>query len=110
MLMFPMFQCSNVRDDGDMKNYHHPACIFDTFKRVKATTKVKAGKDTFIASRCRLQIIEDPGDLEGWAEVEPGDRKTVLSLIEQHQEVNIFCKTEKQTNVKKFQQPITIFN
>ena len=23
-----------------MKNYHHPACIFDTFKRVKATTKV----------------------------------------------------------------------
>ena len=68
-----------------MKNYHHPACIFDTFKRVKATTKVnQAGKNVFIASQCCLQIIEDPGDLEGWGEVEPGDRKTVLSLIELH--------------------------
>ena len=33
------------------------------------------------------QIIEDPGDLEGWSEVNAEDRKTVLSLIEQHQEV-----------------------
>ena len=30
-----------IRDDGEMKNYHHPACIFDTFKRVKATTKAR---------------------------------------------------------------------
>ena len=35
-----------------------------------------------------VQIIEDPGDLEGWAEVEADDRKAVLSLIEQHQEVH----------------------
>ena len=38
----------NGRDDGEMKNYHHPVCIFDTFKRVKATTKV--GLEMFL--RC----------------------------------------------------------
>ena len=47
-----------------------------------------------------VQII-DPGDLDGWGELESGDRKTVLSLIEQHQEVNIIYKTDKLTIVKK---------
>ena len=45
----------------------------------------KAGQTVFAP-----QIIEDPGDLEGWSEVNAEDRKTVLSLIEQHQEVLFF--------------------
>ena len=31
---------SPFADDAEMKNYHHPACIFETFKRARATTKV----------------------------------------------------------------------
>ncbi len=27
-------------DEGDMKLYHHPACIFETFKKARATTKI----------------------------------------------------------------------
>ena len=45
---------ANPFSDGeDMKLYHHPACLFDTFKRVKAKTK----------------IIEEPGDIEGFHQV-----------------------------------------
>lgn len=40
-------------DEGDMKQYHHPKCLFDAFSRAKSTTKV----------------IEDPGDIEGWSNV-----------------------------------------
>ena len=39
-------------DEGDMKQYHHPKCLFDAFSRAKSTTKV----------------IEDPGDIEGWTQ------------------------------------------
>ena len=45
---------SPFSDDGEMKHYFHPACIFETFKKARTTTKV----------------IEDPSDLEGWQEVE----------------------------------------
>ena len=31
---------SPFSDDGEMKNYHHPACMFDTFKKARATTKI----------------------------------------------------------------------
>ena len=27
-------------DEGDMKLYHHPACMFQTFQKVRATTQV----------------------------------------------------------------------
>lgn len=55
---------------GDMKQYHHPVCLFEAFKRVKATTKV----------------IEDPGDLEGWDDINDEDRKPILQLIRAHEE------------------------
>ena len=45
-------------DGGDMKQYHHPICLFESFKRVRATTKV----------------IEDPGDLEGWNDINDTDK------------------------------------
>ena len=27
-------------DEGEMKNYHHPVCIFETFAKARSTTKV----------------------------------------------------------------------
>ena len=50
-----------------MKVYHHPKCIFDIFKKARATTK----------------IIEDPTDLEGWEDVELKDREMILKLIKE---------------------------
>jgi len=52
-------------DEGVMKNYHHPSCLFQTFINARATTK----------------IIEDAGDLEGWSEIKSEDQKTILTLI-----------------------------
>ena len=50
-----------------MKMYYHPKCIFDIFKKARATTK----------------IIEDPTDLEGWQDVEQKDREMILKLIKE---------------------------
>ena len=30
---------SPFSEDGEMKQYHHPECLFDAFKRARATTK-----------------------------------------------------------------------
>ena len=51
------FLFCNVRDDGEMKIYHHPVCIFDTFKRVKATTKVLSTNHTLPILCSRLLKI-----------------------------------------------------
>ena len=50
-----------------MKHYYHPACIFETFKKARATTK----------------IIEDPSDLDGWQDIKQEDRDTVLKLMKE---------------------------
>ena len=71
---------SPFSDDGEMKNYHHPRCIFDTFKNARATTK----------------IIEDPTDLEGWQDIEQEDREMILKLIKE---------TEKVSTSKKVSPP-----
>lgn len=61
----------NIFNDegGDMKQYHHPACLFESFKKVRSTTK----------------IIEEPGDLEGWSSIKDEDKQTILSLIKAHE-------------------------
>lgn len=74
-------------DGGDMKQYHHPVCLFESFKRARATTKV----------------IDDPGDIEGWNSVRDEDKEPILSLIRAHEE---FSKTKsskspKKNNIKK---------
>ena len=58
---------SPFSDDGEMKHYHHPACIFETFKKARATTK----------------IIEDPSDLDGWQDIKQEDRDNVLKLMKE---------------------------
>lgn len=50
---------------GDMKQWFHVPCIFETLSRARATTKK----------------IEDPGDLEGWDDIEPDDRKVIMKHI-----------------------------
>lgn len=52
-------------DGGDMKQWYHVACIFEQLSRARATTKK----------------IEDPGDLDGWDNVEPEDKKDILARI-----------------------------
>ncbi|XP_064610448.1 DNA ligase 3-like [Liolophura sinensis] len=52
---------------GDMKQWHHPACIFETFKRARASTK----------------IIEEPDDLEGFTDLQDEDKKLVNKLIKE---------------------------
>ena len=68
-------------DGGDMKQYHHPICLFEAFKRVRASTKV----------------IEDPGDLDGWENVKEEDKEQILKLIRAHEEFS----ANKKSPVKK---------
>jgi len=63
---------SPFSDDGEMKNYHHPACMFETFKKARATTK----------------IIEDPSDLEGWSDIKQEDKEPILQLIRDTERVS----------------------
>nr|XP_037286596.1 DNA ligase 3-like [Rhipicephalus microplus] len=57
---------------GEMKQWFHVECIFEQLSRSRATTKK----------------IEDAGDLEGWSEIEPDDRKLVLKHINELSEKN----------------------
>lgn len=50
---------------GDMKQWFHLPCMFETFVRARATTKK----------------IEDPSDLEGWEELEKEDQDKILQHI-----------------------------
>ncbi|XP_060574144.1 DNA ligase 3-like, partial [Ruditapes philippinarum] len=52
-------------DAGDMKQWFHPDCVFETFVRARATTKK----------------IEDPDDLEGFSDLEQADKDAILKLI-----------------------------
>lgn len=73
---------------GEMKQWHHVDCIFDMFKRARATTKK----------------IEDPvEDIEGWEIVEEDDRKKIRLLIDDLQETVSQKKNtpKKQTPSKK---------
>lgn len=50
-----------------MKQWYHTDCMFETFKRARATTKK----------------IEDPvDDLEGWEDLEDDDKKKIRDLID----------------------------
>ncbi|GFO42469.1 DNA ligase [Plakobranchus ocellatus] len=53
-------------DGGDMKQWFHPSCIFETFVRARATTKK----------------IEDPDDVEGFEDLTPEDKEVIKDLID----------------------------
>ena len=50
---------------GDMKQYHHAACLFETFVRARAATK----------------IIAETEDLDGYADLESDDKDRIKQLI-----------------------------
>jgi DNA ligase-3 len=51
--------------EGEMKQYHHPACLFETFVRARSTTK----------------IIESPDDIEGFGDLEQPEKDLINQLI-----------------------------
>lgn len=53
-------------DGGDMKQWYHPACMFETLQRARATTKK----------------VEEPDDLEGFDDLKQEDKDTVNQLID----------------------------
>ena len=53
-------------DGGDMKQWFHPSCIFETFVRARATTKK----------------IEDPDDVEGFGDLKQEDKEVIKDLID----------------------------
>lgn len=80
---------SPFSDDGEMKNYHHPACIFETFKKARSTTK----------------IIEDPSDLEGWQDVKAEDREGILALMRENVRSSPTKTPEKKATKKPAKSP-----
>ena len=50
---------------GDMKQWYHVDCIFETFQKARATTK----------------IIDEPDVLEGFDKLKPEDKKQILENI-----------------------------
>jgi DNA ligase-3 len=51
--------------EGEMKSYFHFACLFDTFKRARATTKV----------------IESADEIDGFAQLNANDKSMLIGLI-----------------------------
>jgi DNA ligase-3 len=51
--------------DGEMKQYYHPKCMFDTFKRARASTKV----------------IESADDIADFSAIKDDDKKAIVKLI-----------------------------
>ncbi|KAL8569648.1 hypothetical protein ACOMHN_005765 [Nucella lapillus] len=56
-------------DGGDMKQWFHPSCIFDTFLRARAATKK----------------IEEPDDVEGFGDLRQEDKDVLNQLIDDFQ-------------------------
>jgi DNA ligase-3 len=68
-------------DSDEMKTYFHVDCLFDTFKRAKATTK----------------IIESTDDIKEFKNIQEVDKKTILKLIKEIEKV----RTNKKTSNSK---------
>ena len=52
-------------DDKDMKHYHHASCLFETFLKARATTK----------------IVEDSTDIEEFDSLKSEDQEMIEKLI-----------------------------
>jgi DNA ligase 3 len=51
---------------GDMKQYHHPGCLFETFVKARPTTRV----------------IMEPDDVRGYEDITEEDQKVINDLID----------------------------
>lgn len=52
-------------DGGEMKQWYHLPCVFETFTRARATTKV----------------VESPADLDGFTDLRDEDKEEVKKFI-----------------------------
>merc|ERR1739838_285146 len=69
-----------------MKQWHHAECIFELFKKARATTK----------------IIEDPlDDLEGWENIEEDQKKRITELINEIAQLRANKATPKKATPRK---------
>ena len=57
---------SPFSEGESMAQWYHLPCVFKSFQKVRATTK----------------IIEEPDDLEGYGDLESDDKKIILKQIE----------------------------
>ncbi|KAL5490807.1 hypothetical protein EMCRGX_G015992 [Ephydatia muelleri] len=71
-------------DGGDMKVWYHVKCMFETFKRARATTKK----------------IESPADLEGFAELADTEKEEIKQLIKEMVPPKSSAKTAAKTAAK----------
>jgi DNA ligase-3 len=61
----PNFFSSDGGSDDMMKQYHHIECLFDSFRRAKATTK----------------IIESCDEIQGFTELEKTEKDKIVKAI-----------------------------
>ncbi|KAK3104567.1 hypothetical protein FSP39_005106 [Pinctada imbricata] len=75
-----------------MKQWYHPACIFETLKRARATTKK----------------IEEPDDLEGFGDLEKEDKAAIIKLIDDFtSEQSSKTPTKKKSPAKQAKLPFS---
>ncbi|CAF4572164.1 unnamed protein product, partial [Didymodactylos carnosus] len=58
-------------EGGEMKQYFHTNCMFDTLMNARATT----------------QVIESTTDIDGWSGLQPADKEQILEQIKRLEEV-----------------------
>ena len=51
--------------DGELKQYYHTVCLFETFSKARSTTKV----------------IESPDEIEDFLNIEQKDKDSIIELI-----------------------------
>lgn len=66
--------------EGDMKQYFHSKCLFETFLKARSTTKV----------------IEEPDDVEGFQDLKDEDKELINELIKGEQ--LIVCGSDLRTH------------
>lgn len=70
--------------DGEMKQYHHVDCLFESFKRARATTKV----------------IESADDIHGFGELQDEDKDLILKRIDEISSGSKIKPKQSQSNKK----------
>ncbi|GMT15078.1 hypothetical protein PFISCL1PPCAC_6375, partial [Pristionchus fissidentatus] len=83
----PFVQNPDGGPPPDMKAYFHIKCLFETFQKARATTKV----------------IDEPSDIEGFGDLGKEDKEEIVKLIDELEEMKTSkgSKTPKKTPAKK---------
>ena len=65
MLLIASTRIITATISGEMKQWHHPKCLFETFERARATTK----------------IIESSDEIDGFTTLNDDDKQMIKDLI-----------------------------